>query len=298
VLLLDDFQWADRRSRQLVLRVLRALRDLPVFVMVTCRSSDSDLSAVRALRAEGSEGRFEILELGALTHAEVAETVYGSLRVTPAGEYERVTSRLYTASQGNPLFLAELLQLLIDQGVVARRDGEWMLEAEQLNGGLPLPRSVREILASRLSGLSEDATKVAALIARHAAGVPASRVSSGSELGEHRVATAVDELFHQGMVTWTDADRLDFAHDSLREAARARGWGRERSSRGRLRYLAVAAIALLAASSALVYASRTSPPPFLGGGTLHVAYQPGVLRTLPSGSTITVERMTPIDFLP
>ena len=65
---------------------------------------------------------------------------------------------LLERAQGNPFFLAELLHLLVDRGLL-RRDGEgW-----RLTGELPrdvLPAGVQAVLAARIDGLSPAARTV------------------------------------------------------------------------------------------------------------------------------------------
>jgi tetratricopeptide (TPR) repeat protein len=67
-------------------------------------------------------------------------------------------------AQGNPFFLAELLHLLVDRGVLRRDDAGW-----RLHGDLPpdvLPAGVHAVLAARIDGLdagAKDALRDAAV---------------------------------------------------------------------------------------------------------------------------------------
>lgn len=222
ILLVDDLQWADTGSRTVLLRVLRSLRALPVLALITCRSGDADLSALRVLNSEGGAGRLTAVELAPLSAAEVGETLTLSVPVYPESELDRVTRRLHAASRGNPLFLVELIRQLETDGVVHRREGgPWVLEAGRLPEDLPLPASVRQILERRLSLLSEEARVLARTLASSLFGMPAADLMAQAPLAAPAATAALGELLNQGIVSWTDADAVAFTHDTLRDAVAA-----------------------------------------------------------------------------
>ena len=68
-----------------------------------------------------------------------------------AGEVER---RITEAAEGNPLFVEEMIAMLIDDGVLVRRRGRWVATA-----GLPavrVPPTIQSLLAARLDLLDPD----------------------------------------------------------------------------------------------------------------------------------------------
>jgi class 3 adenylate cyclase/tetratricopeptide (TPR) repeat protein len=71
---------------------------------------------------------------------------------------DAVRSALLSRAQGNPFFLAELLHLLIDRGVLRREGERWVL-AGALPEGL-LPAGVHAVLAARIDGLDGAAKGV------------------------------------------------------------------------------------------------------------------------------------------
>ena len=72
----------------------------------------------------------------------------------PAGARERVTS----AAGGNPLFLEEILRMLVDEGRLAREGDAWVVAGDL--SGLRIPPTVSALLSSRLDRLPEGERSV------------------------------------------------------------------------------------------------------------------------------------------
>jgi class 3 adenylate cyclase/tetratricopeptide (TPR) repeat protein len=69
-----------------------------------------------------------------------------------------VRESLLSRAQGNPFFLAELLHLLVDRGVLRREDERWVLDREVPDD--LLPAGVQAVLAARIDGLDGAAKGV------------------------------------------------------------------------------------------------------------------------------------------
>src|SRR4029453_562676 len=69
------------------------------------------------------------------------------------------TDRLLATAQGNPFYLAELVTLLIERGVLPRVGAAWQLAAGSLSGRL-LSRDLAAVLAARIDALPPDARAV------------------------------------------------------------------------------------------------------------------------------------------
>lgn len=105
VLFIDDWQWVDDASRQVVASLLRSAREAPVLLLTASRQLDpSD--------AEGDS--IEILQLAPFEESESAQAVHALL---PDELDLGMASILHGRSGGNPLFLEELCQLLGAGGV-------------------------------------------------------------------------------------------------------------------------------------------------------------------------------------
>ena len=159
LLVLDDMHWATPTMVEGMLAVAEQTRG-PVF-MLACGRPDM-------LTPELPHGwwkRLPATDLLTLTPLEdsASERLLRAYLGLPAGELDqRVRDALLRRAQGNPFFLAELLHLLVDQGLLQRAGDRWQLEAGVADGlaeGL-LPAGVQAVLAARIDGLDGPAKGV------------------------------------------------------------------------------------------------------------------------------------------
>ena len=158
VVVLDDLHWADRPTLQLLQFIARELTNMGVLVVGTYR--DTDLVRTHPLSetlAElNREGGFQRIVLKGLDSDEVATYVRQRASIEPSTE---LTDRLYEETEGNPFFLSEMVNLMVDEGT---------LDSTSVSD-MALPDGVREALGRRLDRLSEEASEllqVAAIVGR------------------------------------------------------------------------------------------------------------------------------------
>ena len=64
-----------------------------------------------------------------------------------------IARRIEHAAEGNPLFVEELVRMLVDDGALVLDDGRWVARDV---GELPIPPSINALLAARLDGLDPE----------------------------------------------------------------------------------------------------------------------------------------------
>jgi len=151
VLFLDDLQWADEASLNLVAYLMRRGPTPPLFVLATWRAqSAADDQSLRAWTASLPPNSAKVVSLTLLTEKDVAELVESIGSSAPA-------EKLYEETEGLPLFLTEYLTAL-EAGTIEGQEGQWRL-----------PTPVQEILRTRLNsvpGASQQLLGAAAVIGR------------------------------------------------------------------------------------------------------------------------------------
>ena len=168
VLVLDDLHWADQPSLLLLQFVARELPGGRLLLVGTYR--DVELSRqhplAEALGELTRERLFQRVVLRGLTQDDVGRFIEMTSGMSaPPGLIEAVHSQ----TEGNPLFVNEVVRLLVEEGVV----GAGFKPAPTGNGPdswtIRIPEGVREVIGRRLNRLSQrcnETLTVASVIGR------------------------------------------------------------------------------------------------------------------------------------
>jgi len=156
VILLDDLHWADASTMDLLLYLAETLRGGPLFVVMSYRDDDTQMSEAsrdlsRAMRRLERYLDVERVQLTRLDATGIAQIIADTSSADPAGP---AVQWLLERSDGNPLFLHEYLALLRDRGLP-----EQVLtlpSGDSLDVLSKIPRRIESILAERLDYLDED----------------------------------------------------------------------------------------------------------------------------------------------
>ena len=195
VVFVDDVHWADASSIDAIGFLVRRLEGRPICVLLTWRTEEvPPAHALRRSFAQASrDGRATGITLGRLSAGDVAELVRAS--------GAEIDVALFEESAGVPFFVTEYLAAVRTGGDDAR-----------------LPAGVRDLLASRVEGLSRTAKQLlnaAAVIGRP---FEPDIVRDASGRSPDETAAAIDELVTHGLLAAT-GEHYDFTHPKLREYA-------------------------------------------------------------------------------
>jgi len=210
VLFLDDLQWADDASLDLLTYLVRRLEDRPIYVLVTWRAEEvPEGHRLRELLAEvRRSGAATALTLGRLDHAAVEELVAHAIGGA-SGEPGEIGPRLSDETEGLPLFLTEYLAAAAEGGLDAG-DEAWAL-----------PGGVRDLLLGRLRTVGETAGQVLTAAAVVGRSFDFDTVREASGRGEEETLAALEELASRRLIrevggSAEEGPTYDFDHDKLR----------------------------------------------------------------------------------
>ncbi|MFN2555729.1 MAG: AAA family ATPase [Nitriliruptorales bacterium] len=166
VVVCEDVHWADQASVAILTKLLPVVDQAPLLMVFTSRveRSGPGWELVTELRRHFGDGLVD-LRLGALREVESTQLIQSLLEVeaVPRDLAELVVSR----SEGNPLFVEEILHSLMERGLLLPGADGWTLSGEFAD--LDIPDSIHGLLLERIDRLPEgarDVLKVAALIGR------------------------------------------------------------------------------------------------------------------------------------
>jgi class 3 adenylate cyclase/tetratricopeptide (TPR) repeat protein len=145
VLAFDDLHWAEPTFLDLVEHLAEWIRDLPVLLVCIARL---ELLEERPAWAGGWPNATTIM-LEPLGEPECGELVDGLLGAG-GGLPDEFKHEIAAASEGNPLFVEELLAMLIEEEVLHRESGGWV--AGDLSS-LRVPPTIQALLGARLDRL-------------------------------------------------------------------------------------------------------------------------------------------------
>jgi DNA-binding CsgD family transcriptional regulator/tetratricopeptide (TPR) repeat protein len=225
IVFLDDLQWADATTCELLPALAAGLEDEQLLMVGAYRSDEIARGhPLRLMRADlRRAGRLEELALDPLDlegTSELAARVFGA---APARSLART---LHDRTQGFPLFVEELCTALAAAGrVVDTGTGLELVGGDQL----PLPDTLRDAILARAQRLSTDARRV--LEVASVAG-PRLDLALVAELAGE---AAIDEPVSAGILVEVEPGVAAFRHTLAREAFyRDIPWGRRRELHLRL----------------------------------------------------------------
>jgi DNA-binding SARP family transcriptional activator/tetratricopeptide (TPR) repeat protein len=217
VLVFDDIHWAETTFLDLVEHLADSLRDSPVLLVCLARP---ELLDIRRGWGGGKVNATSVL-LEPLSDDEcgrLIENLVGGAEIA-----EEVAGRIADAAEGNPLFVEEMLSMLIEDSLLVRLNGQWSATTQLASA--PVPPTIQALLAARLDQLGPEERMV---IERAAVEGKVFHEGSVSELAPASVRASVgahlEELVRKELIRPYRPDfgaerAFRFRHLMIRDAA-------------------------------------------------------------------------------
>jgi DNA-binding SARP family transcriptional activator len=235
VLLLDDMQWADTATRDLLLYLARSLADqpAPVLLLLNLRTGADSFTEVQStwvMALKRARISLTALELAAFSKEETQRFVQALAWAEQPLQMERISSIergpqhgeasvsreavapfanwLYFQTRGQPLYLIETLKGLLTREIIVpslQQNGSWGLVLltellAQIPVGELIPSSVRELIRSRLARLTPSAWELLVAGAALRRGLTFERLIEVAQLDEQEGLRALEDLLHNGLL--------------------------------------------------------------------------------------------------
>jgi class 3 adenylate cyclase/tetratricopeptide (TPR) repeat protein len=169
VLAFEDVHWAEATFLELVEHLAQEAEG-PVLLVCLARPEFLETREDWGEWAGALRIALEPLDEGDV--GRVLEQLLGQAQVD-----EEVRARIAMASEGNPLFVEQLLEMMVEEGLLRRTDGTWVAAGDLST--LSMPPTIHALLAARLESLSTDEREV---------------IDAASVVGQIFVEGAVEEL--------------------------------------------------------------------------------------------------------
>ena len=155
VVVVDDIQWAEPLFWDLLDHLVE-WTEAPVLLVALARPELRELRPELTQIGKRVSASVSLEGLDADTTRELAARLLDTDEL-PADLIERLPD----STEGNPLFVRELVQMLVDDGVLARTGDRWHLTIDV--DAIEVPPTILSLLASRVERLPDDERQVVEL---------------------------------------------------------------------------------------------------------------------------------------
>ena len=240
VLCFDDVHWADPSTTDLLGYLARRIDVSRLLIIATARPSE----------LAQTKHAFLPMKLDLLSRGMCREIVPSSLRVEDLARYlalrfpehafpQAFASVLHERTEGNPLFMSDLVRDLRRRSIIVETDGRWRLAADLSSLERELPQSVRSAVRRKLESLDNDDRRLLCAASVQGLDFDTALVAAALQLREDEVEDRLERLEREHALVqfvdeWEAPDRTltlryRFAHhlyenaffDSLRGTRRA-----------------------------------------------------------------------------
>jgi tetratricopeptide (TPR) repeat protein len=180
VMLVDDLHWAEATFLDFIDYLLETIEGASVLVLGSSRHEIAERHADWSAAHDA-----DLVKLSPLSDADagrIVEELLGSLE--PA-----VRSRIAEVAEGNPLYVEQIVSMLVETGAIERGPDGWI--AREGSGTLQIPPTVQALVASRLDALRSEERAV---------------VDPASVIGLTFARDAISELVDEPVLPQLDRD--------------------------------------------------------------------------------------------
>ena len=209
VLVLEDLHWSDLSTVECLTALAQRREAARLLVLGTYRPVEALLrrhplrGAVQELcgRGQGVELRLEFLSAADVA-VYVAERLGGAV-AAPLSVF------VYARTDGNALFMVNLVEHLVQQDLLVRREGQWTLREDVETASLP--EELRQLLLRRIETFPPAAQRVLEAASVGGEVFAAATVAAGVQMPVAEVEAVCEELVAQqhflddtGLTVWPD----------------------------------------------------------------------------------------------
>jgi len=155
LIVLEDLHDSDKGTLEMLIHVSRNLSGARLLIVGTYR--DVEVDRTHPLSAALAELRrvatFDRVLLRGLNADEVRRMLESITREEVPWSLAEAVHR---QTEGNPLFVQEVVRYLVEEGLISREEGHWKATTLEMS----IPEGLRDVVGKRLSGLSPECNRI------------------------------------------------------------------------------------------------------------------------------------------
>ncbi len=226
VVFLDDLQWADLASRQVLQMLIDSKNVKHLLLIAALRPVEEDKSGgLKQMMQDLHRIKDPLsIELGGLKKEDLKNWLNDTLRSVPSGTLELLSKLVFDKTWGNAFFSKRFIQSLYEQNLLYfdREKAEWCIQEADI-AKMKMSDNVVEFMTEKIAALnapSVQALKTAAIIGNEFETSLLKKLLPPEVELEQVLKTPLDEGYIE-VVQENDADsKYVFAHDRIYQAAK------------------------------------------------------------------------------
>ncbi len=144
--ILDDVHLAPDATLRLLIHLIEALKDSPIFFVLSQLTGARRVIPPRTANIE--------LELAPLSDYEVRRHITDTLRLADSIP-DSLVENIVDAALGNPLAVEEILRIFIAEGIIDTRTEPWKIDVDRVDD-IEMPTTMEATVEARLAGLTDE----------------------------------------------------------------------------------------------------------------------------------------------
>jgi predicted ATPase len=222
ILVLDDLQWADDGSLQLLHYLARSIKNTKVMICGAYRPEDLEKGKgemhplTKTLRRMRPEKLFYEITLNRFDEGQSTSMVESILKRKDIPL--AFTQKLFAESEGNPFFIEEVVKSLVNEGLIDIQNYTWETKFDPAK--IHIPGTIKDVIGrriDRLDGKTKSILRYACVIGNQFSFKTLYRIS---EVDEESLIDSVDSLIHANMIhedLESKEEMYKFDHTQIRE---------------------------------------------------------------------------------
>ena len=222
IMVIDDLQWSDEASTDLLIDLLPLVERVPLLVLCAFRPErQSPAWRFKQVAEADYPDRYTEVTLRPLSDGDTNDLLDSLLDIADLPEHERQI--ILEKTDGNPFFVEEMIRGLIDSGAVVRDANSGIWRAVEKIELIAVPDSLQGLIISRVDRLDDDARRAIQVASVLGRSFQASVLESIWD-SDAPIETQLNTLQRAGLITETarvPEREYAFKHELTRDAVYA-----------------------------------------------------------------------------
>ncbi len=221
ILFIDDLHWADRSSIQLLQYLFQNMVDKNIVIIGSYRPEDINESEnfiqtmMENIKKLNLQDSLNEIILDRLTRKDIVQVVKNILDEDVP---EKLISFNFQKSEGNPLYVEEILKSLLEENLIDLEDKTHYKKLDISK--IEIPDSITEVIRMRINRVTKDndlVDQILKYVSVIGSNFNFDILLEAMDLNEELLLDNIEKLMNANIIHEVDVDRYKFDHTLIRE---------------------------------------------------------------------------------